>query len=229
MNLNFSGINAVISPFVWVMVSAFCYFTAAGTTDAWQGRIYFSLVLVLTAISSLMMMQMAPGPMNERGRIKKDACGKDKALTAAYLLADSIIVPFVAGLEYRNAYGYMFGVWNLLLGMTLCYTAFSISVWAMAVNPFFERFTRIQSDRKQYVVKEGPYGIVRHPGYLSMALKPMVLPLIADSPAALITALIPFAICVKRALDEDRILTRGLKGYAQYSEKVRYKLLPWVI
>jgi len=27
MNLNSSGINAVISPFVWVMVSAFCYFT----------------------------------------------------------------------------------------------------------------------------------------------------------------------------------------------------------
>ncbi len=229
MNLNSSGINAVISPFVWVMVSAFCYFTAAGTADAWQGRIYFSLVLALTAISSLMLMQIAPGPMNERGRIRKDACERDKTLTAAYLFADSAVVPFIAGLEYRNAYGYLFGVWNLSLGMAVCYIAFSISIWAMAVNPFYERLARLQSDRDQYAVDAGPYGIVRHPGYLSMALKSTALPLIADSPTALIAALVPCAICVKRAFDEDRMLLSGLKGYAKYSEKVRYKLLPWVV
>jgi len=229
MNLNSTGINAVISPFVWVMVSAFCYFMAAGTIDAWQGRIYFSLVLALTAISSLMLMQMAPGPMNERGRTRKDACEKDKALTVAYLFADSVLVPLVAGLEYRNAYGYLFGVWNLSLGMAVCYIAFSISIWAMTANPFYERLARVQADRKQYVVEAGPYGIVRHPGYLSMALKSMALPLIADSPAAIITALVPCAICVKRAFEEDRMLMEGLKGYAQYSGKVRYKLLPWVV
>jgi protein-S-isoprenylcysteine O-methyltransferase Ste14 len=37
--------------------------------------------------------------------------------------------------------------------------------WAELVNPFFSGAVRIQADRGQRVVSQGPYAIVRHPAY----------------------------------------------------------------
>ena len=44
--------------------------------------------------------------------------------------------------------------------------------------------------------------------------------------------LIPFAlypvVIVIRILDEERVLTEGLTGYAEYKKKVKYRLIPWI-
>ena len=229
MKLNASGVNAVISPFLWVLVSAFCYFISAGTFETLQGSLYYAMALAFTAISSVVLADRAPGPMNERGLLRKDACGKDKMLVAAYLILDSAVVPAIAGLDYRNLHDTSLGISHLCLGIALYLISFSVGFWAMAANPFYERLSRIQDDRKQYVVLKGPYAVVRHPGYLSMALKSLALPLITGSRIALMVSLAPCVICIIRAFNEDRMLSEGLEGYAQYSEKVRYKLLPWVV
>lgn len=38
---------------------------------------------------------------------------------------------------------------------------------SMLENPFFSSVVRIQHDRGQAVIKTGPYGVIRHPGYTS--------------------------------------------------------------
>src|SRR5262245_66322146 len=38
--------------------------------------------------------------------------------------------------------------------------------WAVVVNRYFVPVIRIQSERGHRVVSEGPYALVRHPGYL---------------------------------------------------------------
>ena len=44
--------------------------------------------------------------------------------------------------------------------------------------------------------------------------------------------LLPFAVypvlIVVRILNEERVLTEGLEGYAEYKKKVRYRLLPGI-
>ena len=39
---------------------------------------------------------------------------------------------------------------------------------AMMANRFFSAVIRIQNDRGHHVVDQGPYAVVRHPGYAGM-------------------------------------------------------------
>jgi protein-S-isoprenylcysteine O-methyltransferase Ste14 len=68
---------------------------------------------------------------------------------------------------------------------------------------------------------------VRHPGYLGILLS-------ASAGVALgswwsLVPLVPVAILIlRRTTLEDRLLRKNLEGYANYSEQVRYRLVPGV-
>ncbi len=64
----------------------------------------------------------------------------------------------------------------------LILAGYCIIFWAMWTNNFFSSRVRIQTDRGQYVVTEGPYRYVRHPGYIGMIiLRPLVYCFLAQS------------------------------------------------
>ena len=99
----------------------------------------------------------------------------------------------------------------------------------MAVNRFFSSVVRIQAERGQYVVTAGPYAYVRHPGYLAG-----ILIMVASGPALgswlaavlLVVSGLPFLL--HRAITEDRVLRAELPGYRDYTNRVRWRLLPGI-
>jgi protein-S-isoprenylcysteine O-methyltransferase Ste14 len=99
--------------------------------------------------------------------------------------------------------------------------------WAMAVNPFFSPVVRIQSERGHHLVTRGPYRFVRHPGYLAMLIAMPASALAIGSWLALIPALAFTGVIVHRAIQEDHFLRAHLAGYAEYGDRVRYKLVPY--
>ena len=64
--------------------------------------------------------------------------------------------------------------------------------------------------------------------YLATLLMFLPMPLMLGS----LWALIPFAlypvIIVVRILNEEKILTNDLDGYANYKQKVKYRLIPLI-
>ena len=54
----------------------------------------------------------------------------------------------------------------------------------MASNTHFEGTVRIQTDRDHQVIDRGPYGYVRHPGYVAFVLMMLSLPALLGSLAA---------------------------------------------
>ena len=101
-------------------------------------------------------------------------------------------------------------------------------IWAMLVNRFFSSAVRIQSDRGQHVIGSGPYAIVRHPGYAGAALAFLASALALNSLLVIIPTALFLVVGVIRTADEDRMLQKELAGYADYSAKVRFRLLPGV-
>jgi len=104
---------------------------------------------------------------------------------------------------------------------------YALAFWAMAVNRFFSSVVRIQSDRGQYVVTSGPYAYVRHPGYGAGILIVLASGVALGSwlAAIVITAAsLPFLLY--RTVTEDRVLTVELAGYADYANRVPWRLLP---
>lgn len=99
---------------------------------------------------------------------------------------------------------------------------------AMVVNRFFSTAIRIQTDRAHQVVSQGPYAVVRHPGYLGMIVAAPASVLALGSWWALAPALAYSALVARRVATEDRFLHERLDGYPAYATRVRYRLIPGV-
>lgn len=99
---------------------------------------------------------------------------------------------------------------------------------AMIANRFFSSVVRIQTDRGHRVVDQGPYALVRHPGYAGMILAVPCSGLALGSWLAFGFAVAYSALMLRRVVFEDAFLRANLKGYTEYLTRVRYRLVPGV-
>jgi protein-S-isoprenylcysteine O-methyltransferase Ste14 len=100
--------------------------------------------------------------------------------------------------------------------------------WAMGQNPHFEATVRIQTDQNHRVIESGPYRIVRHPGYVAGIVLFIGIALVLDSAWALVPAFLLAANIVVRSWAEDRFLQENLKGYREFTNRTRRRLIPGV-
>jgi protein-S-isoprenylcysteine O-methyltransferase Ste14 len=99
---------------------------------------------------------------------------------------------------------------------------------SMIANRFFSTAIRLQTDRGHRVVDAGPYRYVRHPGYVAMTLVTPAIAVALGSWYGALVALAYSALIVRRAAVEDRYLRAHLEGYAEYAERVRFRVIPGV-
>jgi len=104
-----------------------------------------------------------------------------------------------------------------------------VIVWhVMMTNAYLSSWARIQDDRGQVVIQEGMYRRIRHPMYLGIMVSFLGIPLMLNSWWAMIPSVVIVGLFVYRTYREDRMLIDSLAGYAEYTEKVRYRLLPGI-
>jgi protein-S-isoprenylcysteine O-methyltransferase Ste14 len=84
----------------------------------------------------------------------------------------------------------------------------------------------IRVEENQRVVSTEPYAIVRHPMYAAGLILMLGIPLALGSWWGFL-ALVPGVLALAwRILDEERLLKRELQGYAEYTQRVRFRLIP---
>jgi protein-S-isoprenylcysteine O-methyltransferase Ste14 len=113
-----------------------------------------------------------------------------------------------------------------LVGFGICILLFRTIV--MMTNAYLSSWARLQEDREQVAVQEGAYRHIRHPMYLGVIVAFLGMPLALGSWWAMIPSTAIVGLFVYRTHQEDRTLIHGLSGYAEYAEKVRYRLLPGI-
>lgn len=201
-------------------------FAGAGRWDWPRGWVLAGLILASNALNFALMRWKNPALI--RARLEKHDNVEPfdrKFFRVSIGLALAFLV--VAGLDER------FG-WSSLpdgalwLGIAL-HVAGTVPIASAAVtNPFMELAVRLQTDRGQVVVHDGPYRFVRHPMYSGLLLMFSGWPLVADTWwGYLPLGGLAVAYVVRTAL-EDRTLRDRLPGYAGYSAITRYRLLPGV-
>jgi protein-S-isoprenylcysteine O-methyltransferase Ste14 len=113
------------------------------------------------------------------------------------------------------------GLVGIVLGMALL-------SWAMAVNRFFSKVVRLQTERGHRVIDTGPYRIVRHPGYVAWIVLWTALNLALGSWLAVGLSLLMVIVIVVRTALEDRFLRDQFAGYVQYASRVKWRLVPGI-
>ena len=206
---------------------ALLMFLPAGTW-AWPKGWLFVLVLlgVISAVF-LVLHRVNPEVIVARSGFHEGTKGWDKILLSFYFPAMAAVL-FVAALDDGRFHWFSVPWWVCGIGYALLLAGIGIVTWAEAVNKFFEVTVRIQSDRGHSVIDTGPYGFVRHPGYVGGILHAIGIALSLGSLWALIPAGVASIVLIVRTQWEDQTLQEELNGYKEYATKVRRKLIPGV-
>jgi protein-S-isoprenylcysteine O-methyltransferase Ste14 len=140
-----------------------------------------------------------------------------------------ILQPVVAGLDHRFHWLDIAPPGGVIAGLAIVIIGLALLIWAMSVNPFFSGAIRIQADRGQRVIREGPYAFLRHPGHAGGILAFVAGGLALNSLISILpVVVIMLPIVVYRTIVEEQMLRNELAGYADYAAKVRYHLIPGV-
>lgn len=165
--------------------------------------------------------------IEERSQIKEGAKGWDKVIGGINVVFGLAIL-VVAGLDLRFAWAGHVRLWVQIVAFVLLALSYALFAWAMVSNKFFSTVVRIQKDRGHSVQSGGPYAIVRHPGYVSLLVSYLTIPLALDSLWAFLLAFFLLIGVIVRTFLEDRTLQNELEGYKEYAHHVQYRLIPGV-
>jgi protein-S-isoprenylcysteine O-methyltransferase Ste14 len=224
------GVRVLVRFIAVVLLFPAILFLAAGTLKWAWAWLYYAMYVLSTVGSRLLMMRRHPDLALERARYreKEDAKPWDRVLMGVVALYGPLAAWVVAGLDHR--YG-----WSPAIPPALRWVAAGIvalgmvfASWAIVANRFFAAVVRIQEDRGHEVVTDGPYHVVRHPGYAGGAWSWLVTPLMLGALWSYIPVLLTVAVLVVRTALEDRTLLDELAGYEEYARRTRYRLLPGI-
>jgi protein-S-isoprenylcysteine O-methyltransferase Ste14 len=135
---------------------------------------------------------------------------------------------FVSALDVRFGWARRLPLWSEVCGGLLLLAGSFFMFRAFTDNTYASQLVRIQSERGQHVIDTGVYGFVRHPMYLGGSLMFVGGPLLLGSVCGLLLGLAAVGFLILRIFGEEKLLARELEGYKEYSQKVRYRLVPHV-
>ena len=216
-------LNALIKFSCGFLLVGALIFLPAGTLAFAQGWLLMGLLFGPMLVAGFVMLFKSPDFLEKRLDAKEKQAAQKGVLAFSGLMFIAGFV--VAGLDYRFGWSRM-PLWVTVTAAVLFLLAYLLYAEVMRENAYLSRTIRVEEGQK--VVDTGLYGIVRHPMYMATLLLFLVMPLVLGS----WYGLIPFAfypvIITVRLLDEEKLLTRELPGYAEYKQKVKYRLLPFI-
>ncbi len=206
-----------------IIVTAWVVLANAPGLDWTLGGTYLRILAVAAVINLLSVLRWNPELIVRRAKFGKGT----KTWDIVWMVLNApvwIVLVRVAVQETGNEAP---GV-TWLLGLTILVFSWALLIWSMVVNPFFEKTVRIQTNHGHRVVDTGPYGYVRHPGYVGFGGWILATPLMLASLWIMAPALLAIVGFVVRTALEDRTLRAELPGYAEYAARVRFRLIPGV-
>ena len=199
-------------------------FSSAGRIDWWRGWIVMGIYIVISICAIILA---DPELVRERSHAKSGTDRRDVVLASISFLFFYPLTLAVAGIDVGR-----FG-WSPpipfaihLAAIILFAVGNALGLWAVVSNRFFSTFMRLQQDRNQIVIREGPYRYVRHPGYAGSILAALALPIALGSLWGLLPALIGACGFLYRTAREDKALREALTGYQEYVDQVRCRIIP---
>jgi protein-S-isoprenylcysteine O-methyltransferase Ste14 len=216
-------IEALIKFACGLLMVGLLIFLPAGTLRYVYGWLLMGLLFVPMLIAGFVMLVKSPEFLKKRLDAKEKQ-GKQKGVVA--LSGLMFIAGFVvAGLDFRFGWSNM-PAWAVVAASVLFLVAYVLYAEVMRENAYLSRTIKVEEG--QTVVDTGMYGVIRHPMYAVTILLFLMIPMVLGSWYALIAFAFYPAIIIVRLNDEEKLLTKELPGYAEYKQKVKYRIIPFI-
>ncbi|MBR0092272.1 MAG: isoprenylcysteine carboxylmethyltransferase family protein [Lachnospiraceae bacterium] len=206
-----------------VLLVGVLLFLSAGTFAYRQAWLLMGILFVPMFAAGLVMMKANPELLEKRLNTKEEQ-GEQK--TVILLSGLMFLAAFaVAGLNYRFGW-IILPAWVSYAAVIVFLFAYLLYAEVLRENAYLSRTVEVQKNQK--VVDTGLYGIVRHPLYMTTILLFLSMPLVLGSVISFFIMLAYLPIIAKRIRHEETVLKEGLAGYAEYVQRVRFKVIPFV-
>jgi protein-S-isoprenylcysteine O-methyltransferase Ste14 len=210
----------------FVAVMGVLLFASAGTWH-WPGAWTFLVIsAALGPAFGFWLAKTDPALLAERMRLtaRDEQPAADKKFILA-IVATVVTWFVVMGIDRRvHPAGASFVLQALGLAMYLL--SMICIMWVFRENSFAAPLVKVQAERGHHVISTGPYAWVRHPMYSSSMLFFIGVPLLLGSWWGVLMSPLFILLFAIRAGIEERALIAGLPGYADYTRRVRYRLVP---
>lgn len=216
-------IQATTKYIIGLIVVGCLIFIPANSLEYWNGWLLIGLLFIPMFIAGIILMIKNPELLQKRLNAKEKENEQKSVLLFSGLM---FIIGFIlAGLNYRNEWIELPNV-VIIISSILFIIAYILYAEVLKENTYLSRTIEVQNNQK--VIDTGLYGIVRHPMYAATILLFLTMPLVLGSIISFLIFLIYPIIIAKRIKNEEAVLEKDLKGYAEYKKKVKYKIIPFV-
>ena len=195
----------------------------AGTFNYWQVYIYFAVLVVPMTFVLLYFLQNDPEFLERRTKAKE----KEKEQFLIAILSTLIFLAgfIITGLDHRYTWSYV-PIYLTISADIVILMGYLIIFIVFKQNSYASRIIEVNENQK--LISTGLYSIVRHPMYIGVLIMFIPTPIALGSYWGLIPfALLPVSL-VLRILNEEKVLSDNLKGYKEYCQKTRYRLIPFI-
>jgi protein-S-isoprenylcysteine O-methyltransferase Ste14 len=191
--------------------------------DYWQAWLYLLILYIPMFFVLYYLLKNDPALLQRRMRMREKESVQRRIIVLS--LVYFLVAFTLPGLDVRFGWSNV-PAWVSLVADVLVFIGYMTFVWVLTINSYLSRVVEVEAGQK--VVSSGPYAIVRHPMYAGISLMYIATPVALGSFWALIPAVFIVPILVVRLRNEEQVLLRDLPGYAEYTRKVKYRLVPGI-
>lgn len=199
------------------------FFLSAGTLKYWEGWTYIFILAVPMALFGMYLFKHDPKLLERRMRMKEKRKDQKLIIKLAYpFFLTAFILP---GLDKRFGWSDM-PLFVIIIAFVLVLFGYLAIIYVLKTNSYASRIIEVEEDQK--VITTGPYAFVRHPMYLASVIFYTFSPLALGSYWAMIPVVLSICIFIPRIKGEERELLDKLKGYKEYTQKTKYRIIPGI-
>jgi protein-S-isoprenylcysteine O-methyltransferase Ste14 len=199
-------------------------------TLAWPRAWVFIGGITIATLATMLYLRNDEALIDERlkGSLQKGQPLVDKIVTNLFLVTFCALIVFIPLDVFRFQLIGAPGALMSLFGLALIVGGWWLVAVALHENAFATGVVKYQEERHQRVIDSGVYSKVRHPMYAGGIPFIIGTCLWLGSYAAALLAIVPIAAIALRIQIEERFLRQKLEGYQAYTERIRYRLIPFL-
>lgn len=198
-------------------------FLPAGSLSFQNGWIFLGLLFIPMFLAGLIMMYRDPALLQRRLQAKESRVEQSRMVRLSGLMFLAGFI--VAGLNFRFDW-HTLPTWIPTAASAVFLCSYLLYGEVLRENVYLSRTIRVEDGQK--VIDTGLYGIVRHPMYTATVFLFLSMPLVLGSLYAFFIFLLYLPLIAARIKDEEQLLEQELEGYADYKQKVKYRLIPYI-
>lgn len=213
-----------ISKFIFgLILVGLMLFLSAGSFMYWQAWLLIGILFIPMFAAGIILMRKNPDLLRKRLNAKEQQTAQKTVLLFSGLMFAAVFI--FAGLNYRYHW-IAVPSWVSLIAAVVFLIGYVLYAEVLRENIWLSRTVEVQEDQK--VIDTGLYGIVRHPMYMSTLLLFLSMPIVLGSVISFVISMLYIPIIAKRIQNEEQVLKEGLKGYTEYTKRIKYKVIPFI-